>query len=132
MSIAGLILAIVMLLIVVAWTIRPLLASAPDESAFLDRQRERALAYYERVLTNVRDLDEDHGTGKISPEEYQAEREMWVSRGVRILQLLDELDEQHSFVADHDAGDGDIDDAIETAVESYRMKQAELASSGSA
>ena len=123
MSIAGLIASLILLLVIVAWALRPLLAGAPDEAAFLDRQRERALAYYERVLTNVRDLDEDHGTGKINPEEYQLEREIWVSRGVRILQLLDELDEKHSFVDDHEAGDDTIDDAIEQAIEAYRLKQ---------
>lgn len=87
---------------------------APTHRDFVSRQRERALAYYERVLRNIRDLDEDHMTGKIHSDEYQQERAVWVERGVQLLKMLEELREEHDIVSDLSADDAAIDRAIES------------------
>jgi hypothetical protein len=118
MSLAGIIAAFVIAGVLGAWIMLPLLRRTTlSDAAFIDRQRERARAYYERVLTNIRDLDEDYTTGKISGEEYAEERENWVQRGVRLLRLLDELADQQNIVSDHDADDATIDAAIDAAIE---------------
>lgn len=122
MSVAGLLILLVMSAVLVSVIVWPFVRPAPDtKQHVLDKQRERALAYYERVLTNVRDLDEDYATGKISLEEYTPERELWADRGVKILRLLDDLDQQHPLVdADH-ADDAAVDAAIEEAVRAVRL-----------
>jgi hypothetical protein len=122
MSIVGLMVAVVLMLALLVWVLLPLVRRGAHVrgAAFTDKQRERALAYYERVLTNVRDLDEDHRTGKIDEAEYRRERAYWMDRGVKLLQLLDELDEQHPITADQDADDAAIDTAIEAAIAAMR------------
>jgi cytochrome c-type biogenesis protein CcmI len=91
MSIGGLIFAVVLFAVVLALVMIPLLRSSQlSVGAFERRQRQQALHYYERVLRNLRDLEEDHSTGKISTEEYESEREIWMERGVQVLQALNE------------------------------------------
>lgn len=129
MSIAGLIAAFALIALSVAVVAWPLLnRRRMSDTAFIDKQRERALAYYERVLTNVRDLDEDHATGKIAPDEYQIERDFWVDRGAQVLKLLHELDQRHDIVASHEADDAEIDAAIERAIQAQRQPETQTAS----
>jgi len=119
MSIPGLLIALVMSLIALWIVGRPLLGPARRERTAEEGrllQRERAARYYERVLTNIRDLDEDFSTGKISEEAHQTEREVWVARGIRLLRALDQLERGD---ADLEAADG-IERAIDEAVAAYR------------
>lgn len=122
MSIAGLIASLVLVAIVLIWIIAPLLkrerrASAP--LSIVGRQRERLEIYYARILRNIRDLDEDHATGKLNTNEYQAERELWAQRGMAVLATLDQLDAEH-LVAPIAADDSTIDAQIEKMIESYK------------
>lgn len=123
MSIIGLFTALVLMLLVLAVMIAPLMMKQ-DESAssFRSKQRERALAYYERVLRNIRDLDDDLATGKIMQAEYDLERERWLARGVEILQMIDQLDHAQNIAATlpSDANDAEIDAVIEQAVAEVR------------
>ena len=122
MSLPGLAVALILTLIAAAVVAQPLLQSkrrarATDES--LHQQRDRVGTYYERVLTNIRDLDEDFATGKISEDDFKAEREVWAQRGIRLLRVQDQLDREQSLV--DDAADAErIDRAIEEAVAAYR------------
>lgn len=117
MSVTGLIIAGLLLLVLLLIVFAPLLRRRTSTTLTLTaRERERALAYYERVLTNMRDLDEDHATGKMATDEYEAERSLWVERGVKLLKLLDELDAQHHLV-DTSADDAAIDAAIASALQ---------------
>lgn len=92
-----------------------------EDNGQLERQRQRAQAYYERVLANIRDLDEDYSTGKIEQAEYQAEREAWAARGVVVLGLLDDLG-QRQAITDLGADAAHIDAAIEAAVQARRQE----------
>jgi len=124
MSIIGLISAVVMLLIVVIFIAIPLLKQQEQSAqSFSNKQRERALAYYERVLTNIRDLDDDLATEKIHQDEYEIERARWMERGVALLKMLDELDKTHHIVAKEDANDAEIDEAIEQALSAKQRQQ---------
>lgn len=119
MSSAGLIVAVFMLTTCVLLVVWPLLRRGSDptaESARRNKQRERLLAYYERVLTNIRDLDEDHATGKMPDDDYTAEREEWVQRGIHVLRALDEVSD-HSLIADDTADEAAVDEAIDHAIE---------------
>lgn len=123
MSLEGLLGAVGLLVVVLAVTLLPFLRPVrPNQQAYLARQTTRANAYYERVLNNVRDLDEDFATGKIAVEEYQQERQAWLERGVRVLALMDELAQQHSLMRASDADDAQIDAAIEAAIREQRSR----------
>jgi hypothetical protein len=126
MSIGGLIFFMLLLagvaLVIGAPLLRHTRVDTTDD-LHIQKQRERLLVYYERVLTNLRDLDEDHATGKMPDEAYHAEREEWTQRGVEVLKALDNL-KDHSIippsVQDEAAVDEAIDDAIEAAIAAYR------------
>lgn len=121
MSIAGLVISIVLLFAVVLVTAYPLIQTPrrPNRSnGGIQEQTDRVQAYYARVLTNIRDLDEDLSTGKISEADYQEEREVWVHRGIRLLRVQAQLDAQRSLADSADAER--IDRAIEAAVIAFR------------
>lgn len=123
MSILGLIISIILALVTLLIVVYPLVRQTSRQSnpnSSLQQQRERIQTYYERVLTNIRDLDEDHTTDKINDADYQEEREVWVHRGIRLLQVLDQLDTQHSLVETQDEDVANIDHAIEEAIKAYR------------
>jgi hypothetical protein len=124
MSIEGLIVSLVMIGLLLVYVLRPLLfAPRVNIVTLSDKQRERALAYYERVLSNIRDLDDDHNADKIHTEEYQIERELWAERGVRVLKLLDELNEQHPITENSLADDAEIDALIEAQINAVRTEE---------
>ena len=118
MSIPGLLISLLLVLIAIAIVARPLLGAARsgNESA-LDEQGDRVGNYYERVLTNIRDLDEDLATGKIGAADHRREREVWVARGIALLRLQDQL-EARRVATDMPA---DTEAMIEAAVAAYRQ-----------
>lgn len=123
MSILGLSISIILALIALLIVVYPLVRQASSRvttDIALQQQRERAQAYYDRVLTNIRDLDEDFSTDKINQTDHQEEREVWVHRGIRLLRVLDQLDAQHSLVDSQAVDIATIDDAIEEAIKAYR------------
>lgn len=123
MSILGLIVSFGLFTVALVVVAHPLLRSrsgSDQDDARLGRQRDRVQVYYERVLTNIRDLDEDSSTGKINEADYHEEREVWVRRGIRLLRMRDQLDARQSLVSGREADFEDIDAAIEAAISSYR------------
>lgn len=127
MSVAGLVFGLIILLAALIWIGAPLLrrekTGAGDDGvhdALHQKQRERLLLIYERVLTNIRDLDEDHTTGKMQTADYESERETWVQRGIQVLKAMDHMDEQHPIA--NVADDAAIDEEIERAIAAYRAK----------
>lgn len=126
MSTGGLIFFVMLLAGTILLAGAPLLRRETESEADalqIQKQRERLLVYYERVLTNLRDLDEDHATGKMPDDAYASEREDWVQRGIEVLKTLDELAD-HSVIPasvhDDAAVDEAIDDAIEAAIAARR------------
>ncbi len=130
MSIEGLIVSFVFVVVTAVLVALPLLrrggSAHTDEDTLIQKQRERLLVYYERVLANLRDLDEDHSTGKMQTADYESEREDWVQRGIQVLKALEQLDQHHAIVADADQEtlDHAIDDSIEQAVRERRRSLA--------
>lgn len=130
MSLEGLIVSLVFVAVTVGLVALPILrrdsAARSSEDVLIQKQRERLLVYYERVLTNLRDLDEDHSTGKMQTADYESEREDWVQRGIQVLKALEQLDQRHAIVADADQEtlDHAIDDSIERAVRERRRSLA--------
>jgi hypothetical protein len=126
MSLGGILFFLLLLALVSMIVVTPLLSRSRitrDQDLRLEKQRDRLRIYYERVLGNLRDLDEDHATGKMPDDLYNDEREAWMQRGVEVLKALDGL-EQESMIPpttlDDAALDEAIDSAIESAIASYR------------
>lgn len=120
MSAGGLIAAILLVTAAALIIALPFLSArrkaAADEA--LLKQQDRVIAYYERALQNIRDLDEDHALGKINEESYRQDRELWAQRGAQALKLLDQLTVENGHPANSS------DDVIEQMVAQSREKQA--------
>lgn len=119
----GLVILVGLLLFVVAPLLRPAEPGTPVD-VLVEKQRERLLMVYERVLGNIRDLDEDLTTNKMSETDYANEREVWVQRGIQVLKTLDALNSKQILTTSPVAEDIDraIDTRIEAAVAAYRAK----------
>lgn len=131
MSTEGILITILLAAISLGWVVMPLVRTASGGSAAHDavmKRRERLLIYYERVVTNIRDLDEDRATGKISEADYTDEREGWVQRGIQVLKALDGLADEPSMPVtkqqrvDEAAIDREIDASIEAAIAARRAR----------
>jgi hypothetical protein len=127
MSLPGLFMGLVIVLAVVFFVAGPLFQrqnTTTSDDELVQKQRERLLMVYERVLGNMRDLDEDHTTLKMSDADYTTERELWVQRGIQVLKTLDALNAKNMVTTSTAAEDIDraIDKRIEAAVAAYRAK----------
>jgi hypothetical protein len=127
MSAAGLVFGLLVIIAAIIWIGTPFLRrdqKQKNDDALLQKQRERLLLIYERVLTNIRDLDEDHSTGKMQTTDYEIEREAGVQRGIQVLKALDRLDDHEPITdsVDDEVIDHAIDDEIEQAIAAYRTK----------
>lgn len=126
MSIEALVVSLTLLVIAALWIGAPLLSQTAQnlKGEAKRKQRERFLIHYERLLNNLRDLEEDFSTGKIRPEDYQTDRELLVGRGIQILAALDNLNGASANASYKNAAavDESVDKAIEEAVQAYRHK----------
>jgi hypothetical protein len=127
MSLPGLFMGLVILVGLLLFVVTPLMRPADigtPVDVLVEKQRERLLMVYERVLGNIRDLDEDLTTNKMSESDYTTERELWVQRGIQVLKTLDALDAKQILTTSPVAEDIDraIDSRIEAAVAAYRAK----------
>lgn len=126
MSVPGLLLALILSVIALAVVARPLLRPARREPTVKEGrlpQGERVARYYERALTNIRDLEEDYSTGKISEEAYTTERELWVARGIRLLRALDRIEREDAAGGNADEVERAIDEAVAAFRERVRPAQ---------
>ncbi|RMG78489.1 MAG: hypothetical protein D6712_21325 [Chloroflexi bacterium] len=105
---------------VLVWTLWPLLRRRQENSHLAEylKQEEQLRVLYDRVLTNVRDLDEDYDTGKITEDDYRQERDLWVQRGVQVLKAMDVLQAQMQAAAPQI---NDDDDEVEAAIARYKQ-----------
>lgn len=125
MSTEGLIIGGIIFLITLGWIAMPLIRQrkAARGGINLEKTREQILMRYERVLNNIRDLDEDHATGKMPTQDYQVEREQWMQEGSKVLAELDALQgTKTQAVPLSSVKDNDVDDKIEDAVAAYRSR----------
>lgn len=126
MSLEGLLLSVVIFALVLIFIGAPLLSRRKlDTVQAAQRQRERLTVYYERVLHNLHDLDEDYATGKLDADDYTQERELWTQRGIVALKQLETLDTAHLLAdasADTATIDHDIEQMIEASLAAYKRK----------
>ncbi|MCY4525251.1 MAG: hypothetical protein OXB89_01465 [Anaerolineaceae bacterium] len=58
------------------------------------RERERLLQRYDALLSALRDLDEDHLTGKIDADTHAQDREAMLQRGEQLLAEIEALEKE--------------------------------------
>lgn len=129
MSLESLVVSLTILIVAVLWIGAPLLNRRrvrQRDPEVGHKQTERLQVHYDRLLGNLRDLDEDFATGKIRESDYHSEREALVVRGVQILMALDhhQATATGASAARSDSADVDaeIDQEIEAAVAAYRQR----------
>jgi hypothetical protein len=129
MSLESLVIVLTLLAISILWIGAPLFnrkLHISTRTAVLAKQREQIVVRYERLLSNLRDLEEDFTAGKMQADEFEYEHEKGIQAGIQLLRELDAFDTQHAVLpqaAAHDATpdvSADLDDAIEQAVSRYR------------
>ncbi|MBL8156391.1 MAG: hypothetical protein JNM70_19580 [Anaerolineae bacterium] len=103
-------------------------AGSQAEGIFRQRDRERLLVDYERVLTTIRELDDDYRLGKLSQETYQMEREAWAEQGTILVEQLEKLKgsvppprppKSKPPKGPQPDADSDLDAALEQAIAKY-------------
>jgi hypothetical protein len=77
--------------VVVAYIVRPLIEGGGREPSPRERRLSALYAERDQTLALLNELDTDYTMGKISPEDYQAQRGERVRRGADILREIDQL-----------------------------------------
>ena len=134
MSTEGILAAVVMVVIGLIWLAFPLVrrkSSLNVQEIATQKERAALLTNYERTLASIRDLDEDHLTGKLAQADYELERGHWAEQGVAILQELEKygvkkptkpskaVSRQKAAPTTQVDPDAQLDDAIEQAIAAY-------------
>lgn len=104
--------------------------SRDEEEQPASSRMEDLLARREAIYTTIRELDFDFETGKLTEEDYRAQREAWVEQGVLVLKELDALRESGAYVPVSEpgvsvprvgvSGGADLDAQIEAAIAARR------------
>ncbi|MEL7235586.1 MAG: hypothetical protein AAFV33_24600 [Chloroflexota bacterium] len=124
MSTGGIILAVILSAITL------IAVAAPFFSNMGSKKRAEGYtslaAHYERVLTNIRDLEEDLALGKIQQSFYDEERAKYVAEGVSLLKQMETMQPASTMPVVTPAAHPeqiDLDDVIEQAVSARRKER---------
>lgn len=117
MEISGLLISLAILVMVVAFVARQLVERQAQPVSEADRELSALQAERDRILQLLQDLEMDHAMGKITPEDYQAQRAPLVARGAEVLRQID----QHLPARPAAAT---ADDALEREIASRRASAA--------
>lgn len=90
MEISGLLISLAILVMVVAFVARPLVERQAQPVSEADRELSALQAERDRTLQLLQDLEMDHAMGKITPDDYQAQRAPLVARGAEVLRQIDQ------------------------------------------
>jgi hypothetical protein len=130
MSIEGLIGIGLMLMLAAVGILFPFFGSNAKRTSRLieqlDLSREELITSYERVLSTLRDLEEDFKSHKINPEDYEQERGYWSRYGIQLLELLDDSSEDsvlddNSVESEISVSDAELNQSVEQAILNYRV-----------
>jgi zinc-ribbon domain len=89
MEIGSILLALALVLLVVAFVARPFLEKALPQGEV--GRASDLVTQREAILTELRDLDFDHTTGKLAEDDYQSQRTRLMAKGAEILRAIDQL-----------------------------------------
>ncbi|HRF95716.1 MAG TPA: hypothetical protein PLZ51_10995, partial [Aggregatilineales bacterium] len=85
------------------------------------QDRQSLLNAYERLLSRLRDLDEDYNLGKMPQADYEIERKQLAERGATLLAQIETTLGGVKSAPKPPTGDADavLDSAIEQAIANY-------------
>jgi ribosomal protein L32 len=86
MDLGSLFLSLALLILVAAFVARPLIDQHGNSND--SAPADELVARREAVLIELRDLDFDHGTGKVNDDDYTAQRARLVANGAEVLRRL--------------------------------------------
>lgn len=134
MEAGSLILIVVIAVLGAAWLALPFIRRGGATASLPDTERNTLVNDYARVVALLRDLEEDHNTGKIDDEAYELEKSRLSERGVV---LLGQLDKEGLLPASRRseatpgaaagtaaAADQALDEALEAAIARYASAKA--------
>jgi hypothetical protein len=144
MSVEGMLVILLVVVASVVFIAQPFIRAQVGRfsPAEIERQKERdaLVTHYTRVVTAIRDLDEDFRTGKLPAETYKADRAAWMAQGAAVLQALEAFDghgpakrpqrkprtksKSAEPTANAALADPLLDDAIERAIANYNKAKA--------
>ena len=125
MNVVGTILSVAIIAAVLAYVLHPLVVGPSGERqrrahrSTLARQmdgRARLLEARNTIYAEIRELDFDHETGKVSDEDHTRQRAELMRAGVEVLMQLDHLE-----------AEAPAEDALEDAIATMRRHKVDLA-----
>jgi Tfp pilus assembly protein PilV len=122
MSIEGILLSAVIFLIGILWLASPFVMKNISQAQVTRQQdRQSLLNAYERLLSRLRDLDEDYNLGKMPQADYEIERKQLAERGATLLAQIETTLGGVKSAPKPPTGDADavLDSAIEQAIANY-------------
>lgn len=90
MEIGTLLFTLAMVVLVLAYVLRPLAGSAPGGDRRTGQRLSALQAERDRVLESILEIDMDHAMGKVPEEDYRRERQVLAQEGAEILSKIDE------------------------------------------
>jgi len=93
MDLATVVVLAAMLILTAAFIARPLAAGEGQAVGESERRLSALAARQDQILAFLSELDADFAMGKILPEDHQQQRSEWLTRGVGVLQEIDQLRE---------------------------------------
>jgi hypothetical protein len=119
MDIGSLFLALALILLVVAFVARPIIDGRLHPESDSASPLDSLITQREAVLTELRELDFDHSTGKVGDEDYAAQRARLLAHGAEVLKALDQAPS-----VGHNGHSEPVDDEIERLVAARRKGSA--------
>ncbi len=130
MTIGSILLGLALLVGVGLFVTRPLFVRDPHRRRRMN-EYQALQAQKEAVLVEIRALDFDYETGKVAEEEYQLQREAYVTEAAELLMQIDALNESYLETEPAAAPERKArpaDDEIEAAIARRRAKVAAASS----
>ncbi len=132
MEAGSLIILLIIVALSVAWLALPFVRrQKTTETSQQENERAALVNDYARVISSLRDLEEDHNTGKMSDDAYALEKTRLSEQGVVLLESLDKEGMLPALQQDGappdkdtpavtaDAADQALDEALEAAIARY-------------
>ena len=99
MNIGAILVGIALLMLSGAFVARPLFKGQARPADRRTDPQGQLVARRDAVYALIRELDADHGEGKLADEDYEAQRERYVTEGVSLLKQLDTLTQEDDRAA---------------------------------
>ncbi|TET85212.1 MAG: hypothetical protein E3J37_02395 [Anaerolineales bacterium] len=91
MDLGSFLIILALAVLTVAFVGKPLVERYSVSISQKERRLSTLQAERERVLGVIQELDMDHAMGKFLQEDYNAQRELLVSHGAKVIKMIDEI-----------------------------------------